>query len=54
MNEALEYGMIGINSGLITTVEAPCGGVKESGIGKEGGSQGLTDYLSLKYTSIGM
>jgi len=54
MNEALEYGMIGINSGLITTVEAPFGGVKESGIGKEGGSQGLTDYLSLKYTSIGM
>ena len=54
MHEALEYGMIGINSGLITTVEAPFGGVKESGIGKEGGSQGLTDYLSLKYTSIGM
>ncbi len=54
MNNALEYGMIGINSGLITTVEAPFGGLKESGIGKEGGSQGLTDYLSLKYTCIGM
>lgn len=54
MNDALEYGMIGINSGLITTVEAPFGGVKESGIGKEGGSQGLTDYLSLKYCCIGM
>ena len=54
MNDALEYGMIGINSGLITTVEAPFGGLKESGIGKEGGSQGLVDYLSLKYTCIGM
>ncbi|MEL6585914.1 MAG: NAD-dependent succinate-semialdehyde dehydrogenase [Pseudomonadota bacterium] len=41
LNEGLQYGMIGINSGLITTVEAPFGGVKESGLGKEGGSQGL-------------
>ena len=52
LNEGLEYGMIGINSGLITTVEAPFGGVKESGMGKEGGSQGLEDYLDTKYVCI--
>lgn len=52
LNEGLEYGMIGINSGLITTVEAPFGGVKESGLGKEGGSQGLDDYMDTKYTAV--
>ena len=52
LNEGLEYGLIGINSGLITTVEAPFGGLKESGMGKEGGSQGLEDYLSVKYTCV--
>lgn len=52
LNEQLRYGMIGINSGLITTVEAPFGGVKESGLGKEGGSQGLEDYLETKYVCI--
>ena len=52
LNEGLQYGMIGINSGLITTVEAPFGGVKESGMGKEGGSQGLDDYLDTKYVCI--
>lgn len=52
INESLEYGLIGINSGLITTVEAPFGGMKESGLGNEGGSQGLEDYLELKYTCI--
>jgi len=52
LNEALQYGMIGINSGLITTVEGPFGGVKESGLGKEGGSQGLEDYLDTKYVCI--
>ncbi|WP_311200380.1 NAD-dependent succinate-semialdehyde dehydrogenase [Jannaschia sp. W003] len=52
LNERLEYGMIGINSGLITTVEAPFGGVKESGLGKEGGSQGLEDYLETKYVCV--
>ena len=52
LNEGLAYGMIGINSGLITTVEAPFGGVKESGLGKEGGSQGLEDYLETKYVCI--
>jgi len=52
LNEGLRFGMIGINSGLITTVEAPFGGVKESGLGKEGGSQGLEDYLETKYVCI--
>ncbi|WP_281826049.1 NAD-dependent succinate-semialdehyde dehydrogenase [Jannaschia rubra] len=52
LNAGLQYGMIGINSGLITTVEAPFGGVKESGLGKEGGSQGLDDYLEVKYVCI--
>ena len=52
LNERLQYGMIGINSGLITTVEAPFGGVKESGLGKEGGSQGLEDYLETRYVCV--
>ncbi len=52
LNEELEYGLIGINSGLITTVEAPFGGLKESGLGNEGGSQGLEDYLELKYVCM--
>ncbi len=52
LNEGLEYGLIGINAGLITTVEAPFGGLKESGMGKEGGSQGLDDYLETKYTCV--
>jgi succinate-semialdehyde dehydrogenase/glutarate-semialdehyde dehydrogenase len=52
LNERLEYGLIGINSGLITTVEAPFGGLKESGMGKEGGSQGLNDYLETKYMCV--
>ncbi|MFD1342455.1 NAD-dependent succinate-semialdehyde dehydrogenase [Litorisediminicola beolgyonensis] len=53
LTETLNYGLIGINEGLITTVEAPFGGLKESGLGKEGGSQGLSDYLDSKYTCIG-
>jgi len=52
LNERLQYGMIGINSGLITTPEAPFGGIKDSGLGKEGGSQGLDDYLDTKYVCI--
>ncbi|GLQ17089.1 NAD-dependent succinate-semialdehyde dehydrogenase [Maritalea porphyrae] len=52
LNTKLQYGLIGINSGLITTVEAPFGGLKESGLGKEGGSQGLSDYLDTKYMCL--
>ncbi len=51
--EGLKYGMVGINEGLITTVEAPFGGTKESGLGKEGGHQGIEDYLDTKYVCIG-
>jgi succinate-semialdehyde dehydrogenase/glutarate-semialdehyde dehydrogenase len=52
LNEGLDYGLIGINAGLITTVEAPFGGLKESGLGNEGGSQGLDDYLEVKYMAV--
>jgi len=51
--EGLKYGMVGINEGVITTPEAPFGGVKESGLGREGGHQGLDDYLDTKYVCIG-
>jgi succinate-semialdehyde dehydrogenase/glutarate-semialdehyde dehydrogenase len=51
--EGLKYGMVGVNEGLITTVEAPFGGVKESGIGREGGRQGIEDYLDTKYVCLG-
>jgi succinate-semialdehyde dehydrogenase / glutarate-semialdehyde dehydrogenase len=51
--EGLKYGLIGVNEGLITTVEAPFGGLKESGLGKEGGHQGIEDYLDSKYVCIG-
>ncbi|MGB3645380.1 MAG: NAD-dependent succinate-semialdehyde dehydrogenase [Mesorhizobium sp.] len=51
--EGLKYGMVGINEGIITTPEAPFGGVKESGLGREGGHQGIEDYLDTKYVCIG-
>ncbi|HLO67294.1 MAG TPA: NAD-dependent succinate-semialdehyde dehydrogenase, partial [Holophaga sp.] len=47
--EALEYGMVGINTGLISTTVAPFGGVKESGLGREGSRYGIEDYLEVKY-----
>ncbi len=50
---ALKYGMVGVNEGLITTEVAPFGGVKESGVGREGSYYGLEDYLDLKYISLG-
>ena len=51
--EGLKYGMVGVNEGLITTPEAPFGGVKESGLGREGGHQGIEDYLDTKYVCVG-
>ena len=51
--EALEYGMVGINTGLISTAEVPFGGVKQSGIGREGAHQGIDDYVELKYLCLG-
>jgi len=47
--EALEYGMVGVNTGLITTEVAPFGGVKESGLGREGSSHGIEEYVEIKY-----
>ena len=51
--EALEYGMIGINEGIISTEVAPFGGVKSSGLGREGSHQGIDEYLEVKYLAIG-
>ena len=49
VSEALEYGMVGINSGIISTAVAPFGGVKQSGIGREGGAAGIEEYVNAKY-----
>jgi len=51
--EALEYGMVGVNTGLITSEVAPFGGVKESGIGREGSKYGLDEFLEVKYVCMG-
>ncbi|HXK57449.1 MAG TPA: aldehyde dehydrogenase family protein, partial [Gammaproteobacteria bacterium] len=51
--EALEYGMVGINAGIISNEIAPFGGVKSSGIGREGSKYGVEDYLEIKYMCIG-
>lgn len=51
--EALEYGILGINEGIFSTEVAPFGGVKESGIGREGGKQGIEEYTEIKYLRIG-
>ncbi|MES0828261.1 NAD-dependent succinate-semialdehyde dehydrogenase [Ruegeria sp. SCP11] len=50
--EELEYGMVGINTGLISTEVAPFGGIKESGLGREGSKYGIDDYLELKYCCL--
>ena len=51
--QALEYGMVGINEGLISNAAAPFGGVKQSGNGREGSKYGLDDYLEIKYLCMG-
>ncbi|HTR62036.1 MAG TPA: NAD-dependent succinate-semialdehyde dehydrogenase [Candidatus Binataceae bacterium] len=51
--EALEYGMVGINEGIISTEVAPFGGVKQSGIGREGSKYGIDEYLEIKYLCMG-
>ena len=53
VGEALEYGMVGVNTGLISTAEVPFGGVKQSGLGREGAHQGMDDYVELKYLCLG-
>jgi len=51
--EALEYGMVGVNTGLISTAEVPFGGVKQSGLGREGSRHGIDDYVEMKYLCLG-
>ncbi|MEX2614291.1 MAG: aldehyde dehydrogenase family protein, partial [Gaiellaceae bacterium] len=53
VGEALEYGILGVNTGFISTEVAPFGGVKESGIGREGSSYGIDEWLELKYWALG-
>jgi succinate-semialdehyde dehydrogenase/glutarate-semialdehyde dehydrogenase len=53
VSEGLEYGIVGINAGLISSAVAPFGGVKESGFGREGSKYGMEDYLEIKYLCMG-
>jgi succinate-semialdehyde dehydrogenase/glutarate-semialdehyde dehydrogenase len=52
--EKLEFGIIGANDALPSTAQAPFGGVKQSGLGREGGSMGIDEYLEIKYVSLGV
>jgi len=52
VGEALEYGMVGINTGLISTEVAPFGGIKQSGLGREGSQHGIDEYLEMKYLCV--
>ena len=52
VSEALEYGIVGINDGAPSSAQAPFGGVKDSGMGREGGPWGLQEYLDIKYVSV--
>src|SRR5579862_6738848 len=54
VSEALEYGMIGLNTGILSTEVAPFGGVKESGVGREGSKYGILDYTELKFVCVGL
>ena len=53
VSEALEYGIVGVNEGIISNEMAPFGGVKESGSGREGSKYGIEDYLEIKYVLMG-
>jgi succinate-semialdehyde dehydrogenase/glutarate-semialdehyde dehydrogenase len=52
VSEALEFGMVGVNQGIVSNAAAPFGGVKHSGFGREGGFEGIEEYLSVKYVGI--
>jgi succinate-semialdehyde dehydrogenase/glutarate-semialdehyde dehydrogenase len=52
--EGLEYGMVGVNTGIISNEVAPFGGVKQSGIGREGSKYGIDEYLVIKYVCLGL
>jgi succinate-semialdehyde dehydrogenase/glutarate-semialdehyde dehydrogenase len=51
--EGLEYGMVGINTGILSTAVAPFGGIKQSGIGREGSRYGMDEYIEIKYLCLG-
>ena len=53
-SEALETGMVAVNTPFLSSAETPFGGIKQSGYGREGGSVGIKDYLNLKYTHLGL
>jgi succinate-semialdehyde dehydrogenase / glutarate-semialdehyde dehydrogenase len=53
LSEQLEYGIIGANDGVPSVAQAPFGGLKESGFGREGGQYGIEEYLDIKYISLG-
>ena len=53
VSDALEYGMVGVNSGVISTAVAPFGGVKQSGMGREGSLHGIDEYVDTKYVCMG-
>ena len=53
-SEALETGMVAVNTPFISNAETPFGGIKQSGYGREGGSLGIKDYLNVKYTHLGI
>ena len=53
MAEALEYGIVGINVGIISIESAPFGGMKDSGLGREGSKYGIEDFLEIKYLAMG-
>ena len=52
VSEKLEVGMVGLNSGIVSTASAPFGGIKQSGLGREGGRLGIEEYLETKYISV--
>ena len=54
ISEQLEYGIVGLNDGLPSTPQAPFGGFKQSGLGREGGHHGLDEYIEIKYISVGL
>jgi succinate-semialdehyde dehydrogenase/glutarate-semialdehyde dehydrogenase len=53
VGEALDYGLVGANEGVISTEVAPFGGIKQSGLGREGSKYGIDDYLEMKYLCVG-
>ena len=54
VSEALEYGIVGVNTGIISVEQAPFGGVKQSGLGREGSTHGIDEYLEMKYLCVGV